>query len=43
MCGIFGISGPNKTDAVKNMAAALRHRGPDDEGFFFSEEMALGQ
>jgi len=42
MCGIAGaanrqgLSEQNKT-IVREMAEALRHRGPDGEGFYFSE------
>jgi asparagine synthase (glutamine-hydrolysing) len=39
MCGICGIVGrePIDRDALVRMAAALRHRGPDDEGFHVEE------
>src|SRR5205807_5587365 len=35
MCGIFGIVGGGPFDAreLLGMSQALRHRGPDDEGF----------
>ena len=34
MCGIGFCSGiPDVTDALARMAAAMRHRGPDDRGF----------
>ena len=45
MCGINGIVGINKLDSgniIKNMNQALRHRGPDDEGVFVTENIALG-
>ena len=32
MCGICGVIGGGAD--VRRMAAALAHRGPDDEGFF---------
>ena len=46
MCGIVGILGDlciNK-DNICNMCNALRHRGPDGQGFYFdkSESFALG-
>lgn len=39
MCGIAGIIGPQagqKRDAVKQMLAAMTHRGPDGEGLYTS-------
>lgn len=46
MCGIFGYFDTNKTDlsrnAVEEMGAAIRHRGPDDQGIFFGEAIAIG-
>jgi asparagine synthase (glutamine-hydrolysing) len=39
MCGICGTVGSNQVDreAMQRMAATLRHRGPDDDGFFVGE------
>jgi asparagine synthase (glutamine-hydrolysing) len=39
MCGIAGVVGPDAVDrdALVRMTRVLRHRGPDDEGFFVSE------
>ena len=42
MCGIAGVLGPNGEGAVRAMCAALRHRGPDDEGFHSDECATLG-
>ena len=47
MCGIVGIYNYNKNERVKPgvikaMAKALAHRGPDGEGFYFGENIALG-
>jgi asparagine synthase (glutamine-hydrolysing) len=47
MCGIFGIinldqSQPADEPVARAMAAALIHRGPDDEGFYFKNNVALG-
>jgi len=47
MCGICGIynygSGePASESTVRDMATALRHRGPDDEGFHFDGSLGLG-
>src|SRR3989344_9102499 len=41
MCGIFVFSFQNKKLA-EAMAAALRHRGPDDRGIFSDGEITLG-
>ncbi len=49
MCGICGIWDPTPSDqssldALPNMTAAVRHRGPDDEGAWFLPDsgIALG-
>jgi asparagine synthase (glutamine-hydrolysing) len=47
MCGIAGIYGFSKNELVdekliKNMCAALAHRGPDDEGIYLSGSVGLG-
>ena len=47
MCGIAGIFNFNNTSAVeldvlKKMAYLIKHRGPDDEGFFISDDKKLG-
>src|SRR5580765_3448560 len=47
MCGIAGVlsrSGPLGPEAdlrLRAAAASLRHRGPDDDGFFREEEIGL--
>jgi asparagine synthase (glutamine-hydrolysing) len=41
MCGICGIvepRGPIDRQALRQMTAAIRHRGPDDEGFYVAPE-----
>ena len=44
MCGIAGIVGLNNTPVImakerlKKMATMLRHRGPDQEGFYISND-----
>ncbi|HKC64308.1 MAG TPA: hypothetical protein VKB86_11755, partial [Pyrinomonadaceae bacterium] len=46
MCGIVGIvkSRGNAVDRdlVSRMAEAIRHRGPDEDGFYFNEGVGLG-
>jgi len=46
MCGIVGIFNTNQKPTslveVKQMAAAIAHRGPDGEGYYVFENVALG-
>ncbi len=42
MCGITGIINPKEQNVIKKMADAIRHRGPDDDGYFTDEHVALG-
>ena len=46
MCGICGIFSNNITDRenslVKTMNDSIKHRGPDDEGFFADNSVSLG-
>jgi asparagine synthase (glutamine-hydrolysing) len=46
MCGIVGIVSKDKSevdqDLVARMCNAIRHRGPDDDGFYFSGAVGLG-
>ncbi|MBL0145311.1 MAG: asparagine synthase (glutamine-hydrolyzing) [Chitinophagaceae bacterium] len=46
MCGIAGIFNFNKQpvahQTIKTMADAMAHRGPDGEGLYIDENMALG-
>lgn len=43
ICGVFDRSGkPVNPAAVRRMATALAHRGPDGEGFAFEGEIAFG-
>lgn len=47
MCGILGfintdLPRPADEQIARAMAAAIRHRGPDDEGFYFKENVAMG-
>jgi asparagine synthase (glutamine-hydrolysing) len=45
ICGVFALDGtlhPDMASAVRAMAAALAHRGPDGDGFFDDAGVALG-
>src|SRR6201986_2508571 len=45
MCGIVGIIGRDTSDKdkiVRSMAETIRHRGPDDDGFFDDDFVSLG-
>jgi asparagine synthase (glutamine-hydrolysing) len=42
MCGLAGIAGQSNKDAIQEMTRQLAHRGPDGEGFYFTEGVALG-
>jgi asparagine synthase (glutamine-hydrolysing) len=43
MCGITGVAGALRTDraTLRRMNDALRHRGPDGEGSFWSDDVGL--
>lgn len=49
MCGIAGIlnlkeniKSSNEYSTIRDMIAVLRHRGPDESGFYIDERIALG-
>ncbi|OHA88984.1 MAG: asparagine synthase (glutamine-hydrolyzing) [Candidatus Zambryskibacteria bacterium RIFCSPHIGHO2_02_FULL_43_14] len=42
MCGITGIINPKRPEIIKKMTDAIRHRGPDDNGYFTDQYLALG-
>jgi asparagine synthase (glutamine-hydrolysing) len=46
MCGISGIlhfgSRPDAESRVRRMAESIAHRGPDDSGYYVSQDVALG-
>ena len=46
MCGIAGFLADGdpgaRGDTLRRMTRSLRHRGPDDEGFYLDEFLALG-
>ena len=43
MCGICGFTGEiaDKENVIKNMAAAISHRGPDSQGVFTDENITM--
>lgn len=47
MCGIcgqfnFARNEPVESDTIRRMTESIRHRGPDDEGYFFDGPVGLG-
>ena len=44
MCGFVGFvdKSKNKKKIIKNMADIIKHRGPDSDGYYVSDEVALG-
>ena len=40
-CGIAGYAGSNDSALLKRMIEVLKHRGPDDTGFFIDEGIGL--
>jgi asparagine synthase (glutamine-hydrolysing) len=42
MCGICGFTGRRDPSLLRAMAASIRHRGPDDDGFFETDGASLG-
>jgi asparagine synthase (glutamine-hydrolysing) len=42
MCGITGIISKTNRDVISPMTRALIHRGPDGEGFYSDDTIALG-
>jgi len=46
MCGICGIinktGSPPQKQQLENMCQSMRHRGPDDEGYFLHDGVGLG-
>ncbi|MHC4952308.1 MAG: asparagine synthase (glutamine-hydrolyzing) [Planctomycetota bacterium] len=45
LCGAFGLHGdidPSLHNALQAMNDAIRHRGPDEDGFFRDKRVALG-
>ena len=42
MCGITGIIGNYQKETIERMNHALLHRGPDEDGFYLGNNIALG-
>jgi len=43
MCGIFGVWGKSiDKKLVKKATDSMMHRGPDQSGYHFDKEIALG-
>ena len=42
MCGIAGITGSHRQNSIQAMTDAMRHRGPDDDGFYHDNFISLG-
>ena len=44
MCGICGFTGQivDRDDVIKNMTEVITHRGPDSDGFFTDDNIAMG-
>lgn len=42
MCAIYGFVGTKNKEKLSMMAKALRHRGPDDERYWESEQCSMG-
>lgn len=43
MCGIAGIISPDKKEAIYRMTDVMVHRGPDEDGYYKDNDIALGQ
>ncbi|HCP46069.1 MAG TPA: asparagine synthase (glutamine-hydrolyzing), partial [Deltaproteobacteria bacterium] len=41
MCGLVGFVGQGSVEDLRRMVATLEHRGPDDEGVFVDEGLAV--
>jgi len=43
MCGICGVVGASDKSIIRTMTETIRHRGPDDIGFYIDDITMLGQ
>ncbi len=42
MCGICGVLGMNDEGLVRRMCDAIKHRGPDDDGYYGDGDFCMG-
>jgi asparagine synthase (glutamine-hydrolysing) len=42
MCGICGVYGLSNKNLTQDMIRAIKHRGPDNEGFYNGKDVSLG-
>jgi len=42
MCGICGFAGFEDRELIRKMCDSIAHRGPDDKGYYFGENVTLG-
>ena len=44
MCGICGFTGKleNRDEVIRKMTEVITHRGPDSDGFFTDDTIAMG-
>ncbi len=42
MCGVCGFTGVRNHESLVRMATAIAHRGPDDAGYWESDDVSLG-
>lgn len=42
MCGICGFAGFEDRELIQKMCDSIAHRGPDDKGYYFGENVTLG-
>ncbi|MEK6909899.1 MAG: asparagine synthase (glutamine-hydrolyzing), partial [Candidatus Aenigmatarchaeota archaeon] len=42
MCGIVGIVGEENRGLIQKMCDVIKHRGPDDSGFYIDKDLSLG-
>ena len=43
MCGIAGVIAPGHRNIISKLTDTMRHRGPDDEGFYHDDTISIGQ